>query len=109
MPCDLEGALVIEHDADFYGSDQFRIAAKDALGTTRKHALPLLARSGKGSIVNVSSIRGQVAGTNVAAYSASKAGVRLFTKSTAVECAAARNGVRAKIVRKHSAGPGPDP
>lgn len=66
------------------------------LGT--KHALPLLARSGKGSIVNVSSIRGQVAGPNVAAYSASKAGVRLFTKSTAIECAAARNGVRANSV-----------
>src|ERR1044072_4504397 len=43
------------------------------LGT--KHALPLLARSGKGSIINVSSIRGQVAGPNVAAYSASKASV----------------------------------
>lgn len=66
------------------------------LGT--KHALPLLARSGKGSIVNVSSIRGQVAGPNVAAYSASKAGVRLFTKSTAIECAAARNGIRANSV-----------
>lgn len=66
------------------------------LGT--KYALPLLARSGKGSIVNVSSIRGQVAGPNVAAYSASKAGVRLFTKSTALECAAARNGIRANSV-----------
>jgi meso-butanediol dehydrogenase/(S,S)-butanediol dehydrogenase/diacetyl reductase len=66
------------------------------LGT--KHALPLLARSGQGSIINVSSIRGQVAGPNVAAYSASKAGVRLFTKSTAIECAAAGNGVRANSV-----------
>jgi meso-butanediol dehydrogenase / (S,S)-butanediol dehydrogenase / diacetyl reductase len=66
------------------------------LGT--KHALPLLTRSGKGSIVNVSSIRGQVAGPNVAAYSASKAGVRLFTKSTALECAAAGNGIRANSV-----------
>jgi len=66
------------------------------LGT--RQALPLLSRSGKGSIINVSSIRGQVAGPNVAAYSASKAGVRLFTKSTAIECAAAGNGVRANSV-----------
>ena len=66
------------------------------LGT--KYALPLLARSGKGSIVNISSIRGQVAGRNTGAYCASKAGVRLFTKSTALECAAARNGVRANSV-----------
>jgi meso-butanediol dehydrogenase/(S,S)-butanediol dehydrogenase/diacetyl reductase len=66
------------------------------LGT--KHAMPLLARSGKGSIVNVSSIRGQVAGPNTGAYCASKAGVRLFTKSTALECAALGNGVRANSV-----------
>jgi len=66
------------------------------LGT--KHCLPLLARSGKGSIVNISSIRGLVAGPGTSAYSASKAGVRLFTKSTALECAAAGNGVRANSV-----------
>jgi meso-butanediol dehydrogenase/(S,S)-butanediol dehydrogenase/diacetyl reductase len=66
------------------------------LGT--KYALPLLGRSGKGSIVNVSSIRGLVAGPNTGAYCASKAGVRLFTKSTALECAAMGNGVRANSV-----------
>ncbi len=66
------------------------------LGT--KYCLPLLARSGKGSIVNISSIRGLVAGPGTSAYSASKAGVKLFTKSTALECAAAGNGVRANSV-----------
>jgi meso-butanediol dehydrogenase / (S,S)-butanediol dehydrogenase / diacetyl reductase len=66
------------------------------LGT--KYSLPLLARSGKGSIVNISSIRGLVAGPGTGAYCASKAGVRLFTKSTALECAAAGNGVRANSV-----------
>jgi NAD(P)-dependent dehydrogenase (short-subunit alcohol dehydrogenase family) len=57
------------------------------LGT--KYCLPLLARGGKGSIVNISSIRGLVAGLGTGAYGASKGGVRLFTKSTALECAAA--------------------
>jgi meso-butanediol dehydrogenase / (S,S)-butanediol dehydrogenase / diacetyl reductase len=66
------------------------------LGT--KYSLPLLARSGKGAIVNVSSIRGLVAGPNTSAYCASKAGVKLFTKATALECAAAGNGVRANSV-----------
>jgi len=66
------------------------------LGT--RHALPLLARSGRGAIVNMSSIRGLVAGPNAGAYSAAKAGVRLFTKVTALECAAAGNGVRANSV-----------
>jgi NAD(P)-dependent dehydrogenase (short-subunit alcohol dehydrogenase family) len=66
------------------------------LGT--KYSLPLLARSGKGSIINVSSIRGLVAGIGTGAYCASKAGVTLFTKSTALECAAAGNGVRANSI-----------
>ena len=66
------------------------------LGT--RHALPLLARSGRGAIVNVASMRGVAAAANTGAYCASKAGVLLFTKTTALECAAARNGVRANAV-----------
>ena len=46
----------------------------------------------------MSSIRGLVAGANAGAYSAAKAGVKLFTKVTALECAAAGNGVRANSV-----------
>lgn len=66
------------------------------LGT--KYAMPLLARAGKASIINMSSIRGLVAGHGTGAYSAAKGGVRLFTKSTAIECAALGNGVRANSV-----------
>jgi NAD(P)-dependent dehydrogenase (short-subunit alcohol dehydrogenase family) len=66
------------------------------LGT--RYALPLLASSGRGAIVNMSSIRGLVAGPNAGAYCAAKAGVKLFTKVTALECAAAGNGVRANSV-----------
>ena len=66
------------------------------LGT--KHALPLLAECGRGAIVNMSSMRGLVAGPNSGAYSAAKAGVRLFSKVTALECAAAGNGVRVNSV-----------
>jgi len=39
-----------------------------------------------------------VAGHGTAAYSAAKAGVRLFTKATALECATLGNGVRANSV-----------
>ena len=70
----------------------------DSVFLATKYCLPLLARSGKGSIVNISSIRGLVAGPGTGAYCASKAGVRLFTKSTALECASAGNGVRANSV-----------
>ena len=60
--------------------------------------LPLLARSGRGAIVNVSSIRGIIGGVNISAYCAAKGGVRMFTKATALECAALGNGVRANSV-----------
>lgn len=51
-----------------------------------KAALPHLKRSGKGAIVHISSIAGLVGG-NGAAYSASKAGMRLLSKDQAVEFA----------------------
>lgn len=60
--------------------------------------LPLLARSGRGAIVNVSSIRGIVGAVNAAAYCASKGAVRMFTKAAALECAALGNGVRVNSV-----------
>jgi len=66
------------------------------LGT--KYALPLLARSGHGSIINVSSIIGVVGLPESGSYSAAKGGVRMLTKVTALECAAAGNGVRANSV-----------
>ena len=60
--------------------------------------LPLLERSGRGAIVNVSSIRGIIGGVDISAYCAAKGGVRMFTKATALECAALGNGVRANSV-----------
>ncbi len=51
-----------------------------------KAVLPHLKSTGKGAIVNISSIAGIVGG-NGAAYSASKAGMRLLTKDQAVEFA----------------------
>ena len=48
-----------------------------------KYGVPLLRRAG-GSIVNISSVSGLVGGHNLAAYNASKGGVRLLTKSVAL-------------------------
>lgn len=59
-----------------------------------KHALPLMRKSGGGSIINVSSIAGIKASANASAYCASKGAVRLFTKSIALECAATKDGIR---------------
>jgi NAD(P)-dependent dehydrogenase (short-subunit alcohol dehydrogenase family) len=59
-----------------------------------KHALPLMRKGGGGSIINVSSIAGIKASPNVSGYCATKGAVRLFSKSVALECAQAKDGVR---------------
>jgi NAD(P)-dependent dehydrogenase (short-subunit alcohol dehydrogenase family) len=66
------------------------------LGT--RAMLPLLAASGHGAIVNLSSVRGIIGGVDIAGYCAAKGGVRMFTKATALECTALSNGVRANSV-----------
>ncbi|GFM31050.1 SDR family NAD(P)-dependent oxidoreductase [Novosphingobium sp. PY1] len=70
----------------------------ESIFLSTKILMPLLAASGSGAIVNVSSIRGIIAGVNTGSYSASKGAVRMFTKVTALECAAAGNGVRANSI-----------
>jgi NAD(P)-dependent dehydrogenase (short-subunit alcohol dehydrogenase family) len=62
-----------------------------------KYAFPLLKRGG-GSIVNLSSISGIVGGHNLAAYNASKGGVRLLTKSIALHGARLKPPVRCNSV-----------
>ena len=63
-----------------------------------KHAIRHIAASGGGSIVNISSISGIIAGHNLAAYNSAKAGVRHLTKSVALHCAHEANGVRCNSV-----------
>ncbi len=62
-----------------------------------KYAMPLMRRSGS-SIVNLSSVSGLVGGHNLAAYNASKGGVRLLTKSVALYGARQKPPVRCNSV-----------
>ncbi|MGB5345563.1 MAG: SDR family oxidoreductase [Woeseia sp.] len=63
-----------------------------------KQALPLMRASGGGSIINVSSISGIIAGHNLAAYNSAKAAVRHLSKSVALHCAREKNNVRCNSV-----------
>ncbi len=68
-----------------------------------KLAIPLIARTVKetslgGSIVNISSISGIIAGHNMAAYNSAKAGVRHLSKSVALYCARKHYGIRSNSV-----------
>jgi NAD(P)-dependent dehydrogenase (short-subunit alcohol dehydrogenase family) len=62
-----------------------------------KYAMPLLRKAG-GSIVNLSSVSGLVGGYNLAAYNASKGGVRLLSKSVALHGARMNPPVRCNSV-----------
>ncbi len=63
-----------------------------------KRAIPLMETSGAGSIINVSSISGIIAGHNMAAYNSAKAAVRHLSKSIALQCARAGFGIRCNSV-----------
>ena len=68
------------------------------LGT--KHVIPEMRKAGGGSIVNISSIAGMVGSPRGSAYTTSKGGVRVFTKTTAIQHAS--DGIRANSIH-----PGP--
>ena len=63
-----------------------------------KHSIPLLNDSGGGSIINMSSLAGIKGSPGLAAYNATKGGVRLFTKGVALECAQNRWPIRVNSV-----------
>lgn len=63
-----------------------------------KYTLPHMSQSGVGSIINISSISGIVAGWNTAAYNSSKAGVRHLSKSIALYCGKKEINVRCNSI-----------
>jgi NAD(P)-dependent dehydrogenase (short-subunit alcohol dehydrogenase family) len=87
-------------EQDFYSTEAWhRIMGINATGVFFgiKHAVPAMRAAGGGSIVNLSSIAGIIGSEHVhMAYNASKAAVRLMTKSVAVQHA--KDGIRANSV-----------
>ena len=63
-----------------------------------KHAIPAMAESGGGSIVNMSSVAAVTGQSFVAAYTASKGAVRSLTKNIAMYCKEQKNNVRCNSV-----------
>jgi 3(or 17)beta-hydroxysteroid dehydrogenase len=66
------------------------------LGT--KHAISAMKKSGGGSIINVASVSGIKPSPTASAYCASKAAIRIFSKTAAIECADSKTGVRVNLV-----------
>ncbi|HSG88785.1 MAG TPA: glucose 1-dehydrogenase [Pseudomonadales bacterium] len=63
-----------------------------------KHCIPAMRDAGGGSIINMSSVAGLKGAANLAAYNATKGGVRLFTKGVALECAHSGWNIRVNSV-----------
>jgi NAD(P)-dependent dehydrogenase (short-subunit alcohol dehydrogenase family) len=66
------------------------------LGT--KYAIRAMQSGSGGSIINVASASGIKAAAKASAYCASKAAVRMFSKTVALECIAAGNNIRVNTV-----------
>ena len=72
------------------------------LGT--KHAIGAMKKTGGGSIVNISSVAGLVGmGGGSSAYSASKGGVRIFTKAAALQCGKLGHNYNIRVNSVHPA------
>ena len=85
----------IEHTTAEEWDQVMEVNAKGVfLGT--KHAIPAMRRAGGGSIINLSSVAGLIGSSRGSAYAMSKGGVRLLTKSTAIQHA--KDGIRANSI-----------
>ena len=72
------------------------LGTKHAVAAMRGGDAPTSAVNG--SIINISSIMGLVGFADIAAYNASKGGVRLYSKSVAISCAEKRLNIRVNTV-----------
>ncbi|WP_454628782.1 SDR family NAD(P)-dependent oxidoreductase [Bradyrhizobium cenepequi] len=70
----------------------------DGVFLSVKYGLPLMRKSGGGSVIMMSSLAGLRGAAGLAGYCATKGGVRLFAKAVAMECAAAGDGIRVNSV-----------
>jgi len=92
------GSIASVEDETFEKWQQVHAVDLDSVFLGCKYAIPLISESGGGSIVNISSISGIIAGHNLAAYNSAKAAVRHLSKSVALHCARARNNIRSNSV-----------
>ena len=91
-----EGGSVEDTDLDTWR----RVHAVDLDGVFLgcKYAIAHIHAAGGGSIINISSIAGIIAGHNMAAYNSAKAAVRHLTKSVALHCAKQGYDIRCNSV-----------
>ena len=81
--------------------EQFRFAnavMSEGVFLGCKHAIPVMAASGGGSIINISSMASHIGYPVFFAYSAAKGAVRSMTKAIAVHCQTQKYGIRCNSI-----------
>lgn len=97
--------IVVIADPEETTLEQFRKAnavMSEGVFLGCKYAMPLMARSGGGSIINMSSTASHLGYPVFFAYSAAKGAVRAMTKSIAIHCQAKGYGIRCNSVHPAS-------
>ena len=91
------GGTTVE-DTDFETWKRVHAVDTDSVFLGCKYAIPLMRAHAPGSIINISSIAGLIAGHNMAAYNSAKAGVWLLSKSVALHCAKRGYKIRSNTI-----------
>jgi len=91
VPCEIT-SMSLE---DFHRQNAVNL---DGVFLGLKHGIPAIANSGGGSVINLSSVAGLKGAPGLAAYSMTKGGICLLSKSVALECIKAKNGVRVNSI-----------
>ena len=97
--------IVVVADPEETTLEQFRKAnavMSEGVFLGCKYAIPLMARSGGGSIINMSSTASHLGYPVFFAYSAAKGAVRSMTKSVAIHCQAKGYAIRCNSVHPAS-------
>lgn len=93
--------IVVLADPEETTLEQFRRAnsvMSEGVFLGCKYAIPLMAKSGGGSIINMSSTASHLGYPIFFAYSAAKGAVRSMTKSVAIHCQAKGYGIRCNSI-----------
>jgi len=85
-------------DTDLESWRRINAVNSDGVFLGCKHAIPVMAESGGGSIINMSSVAAIHGQSFVAAYTASKGAVRALTKNVAMFCKEQKNGIRCNSI-----------
>jgi len=97
--------IVVVADPEETTLEQFRKAnsvMSEGVFLGCKYSIPLMARSGGGSIINMSSTASHLGYPAFFAYSAAKGAVRAMTKSIAIHCQAKGYGIRCNSIHPAS-------